>query len=112
MELKKVISLPKTNWRTVLLWSTNLPDDSIDVDYWLGYAEHDGFGKDGKLFQWETSWEVPFSSAVYDWNKNSDYKIEQKHYPKIISFVEEFLKLHGKINANIVQAYISQEVLK
>jgi hypothetical protein len=112
MELKKVISLPKTNWRNVLLWNTELPDDSINVDYWLGYAEDDGFGKDEKLFQWETSWEVPFSNSIHDWNKNSDHKVEVKYFPQILKFVKEFLKIHGKINANIVQAYISQEVFK
>ncbi len=109
MELKKVISLPKTNWRKTLLWA-----QVIDVDYWLQYAHENG---DPKTERWydANNFMIPVNIAIRAWddnyrnNEDSDYKVTEDMKNNAINFSKEFTELYGKINADILLAYLTQE---
>ena len=100
------------NWRKILLWDTSI----IDVDYWLQYAE----GSNGTslfLSEWFPSPDTPLARAVREWDSNQqdnfpddiEYVVSNTMKIKARNFAEQFIGQYGKINGEIILAFISQE---
>ncbi|MCK9543225.1 MAG: hypothetical protein M0R03_14485 [Novosphingobium sp.] len=94
------------SWRKKLLWNQEL----LDIEYWLNYDE----SKDEKLDEWFEKPFLPITRATGWWLEEADDKKEivkflKNNRARIQKFVSQFLAQHGKINASIIVAYISQE---
>jgi len=98
------------SWRENLLWDTGL----IDVEYWLEYADEQG---DLITSRWYdiNNFMIPVRRAIRVWNDNYksnedlDYRVTKGMENKTIDFAKRFTEQYGKVNADILLAYLTQE---
>ena len=91
------------NWREVLqVKSFNVPRSAIDVNYWLSYAQGE------HVTPWFTNAENAVEDVLFVWQHDGGDPIPSSDIPKILVFAQDFIKVYGIINTNILLAFITQ----
>jgi len=94
----------------MFLWDVGL----IDIEYWLQYAHENG---DSIMERWYdiNNFMFPVNIAIRVWNNNYrsnedlDYRVTKSMKNNTIDFAKRFAEQYGKINADILLAYLTQE---